>query len=84
MEAFGTCKRDATIITYLEKPSPSITPSLGSNFQDAEAQRAGARRRDWAAYISSRPNRVGTLSFIPVPILVLNLNTFTSVLYRLL
>jgi hypothetical protein len=82
MEAIGTCKRDATIVTYLEKPSPSITPSLGFNFQDAKAQRAGARQRDWAAYISSRSNRVGTLLFIPVPTLVLDLITFTSVLHR--
>jgi hypothetical protein len=85
MGAFGTCQRDATIFAYyLEKPSPSITPSLGSNFQDAKAQRADARHRDWAAYISSRSDRVGTLSSIPVPILVLNLITFTSVLHRLL
>jgi hypothetical protein len=31
-----------------------------SGLQDAKAQRAGARRKDWAAYISSRSNRVGT------------------------
>ena len=44
-----------------EKPSRSITPSLGSNFQDVKSRRADARHRDWAAYISSGSNRVGTL-----------------------
>jgi hypothetical protein len=53
------------------KPSRSITPSLGYNFQDARPQRASARRRDWAAYISSRSNSVGTLSSL-LPFLFLS------------
>jgi hypothetical protein len=47
------------------KPSRSITPSLGYNFQDARPQRPSARRRDWAAHISSSSNCVGIPPSLP-------------------